>query len=77
MPSLLSQMLDDCLYRRSDGTLAYFFSTQALEGLAGDAGLEVVECEYARVALRNRGSGRQMRRVFVHGLFRKPESQSP
>lgn len=34
---------------RSEGTLAYFFSTQAIAGLAQAAGFETVECEYARV----------------------------
>lgn len=67
-----SQMLGDALYRRSDGTLAYFFSTAALRSLAEAAGFETVECQYACVAVRNRKRGSSMRRVFVHGVFRRP-----
>ncbi|KAI7838547.1 hypothetical protein COHA_007690 [Chlorella ohadii] len=67
-----TQLLGDCLYRRSEGTLAYFFSTQAIASLAEAAGFETLECEYARVQLRNRKNGAAMRRVFVHGVFRKP-----
>lgn len=36
----------------SEGTLAYFFSTQAIASLAQAAGFETVECEYARVQVR-------------------------
>ena len=67
-------MLGECLYQRADGTLAFFFSTQALAKLARGAGLEVLQCEYACVALQNRKNGKEMRRVFVHGLFRLPEA---
>ncbi|PRW58343.1 Bis(5 -adenosyl)-triphosphatase [Chlorella sorokiniana] len=71
-----TQLLGDCLYRRSEGTLAYFFSTQAIASLAQAAGFETVECEYARVQLRNRKNGAAMRRVFVHAVFRKPSDAS-
>lgn len=66
------QMQSDALYRRGDGTLSYFFSTAMLQQLAEAAGFEMVECEYACVALRNRRRGASMRRVFVHGVFRRP-----
>lgn len=60
-------------HTRSKGTLAYFLSTDALRALATAAGFEEVECQYARVQLRNRKrGGAPMRRVFVHGVFRKP-----
>ncbi|GAB4817670.1 hypothetical protein N2152v2_004716 [Parachlorella kessleri] len=68
-----SQMLGEHLYRRGDGTLAYFFTPEGLSRLVEAAGFETVECEYACVALRNRKEGGpDMRRVFVHGVFRKP-----
>lgn len=59
------------LYRRGDGTLAYFYTTQELAGLAAAAGLEVVECDYATVVNKNRKTGQELRRAFVHGVFRK------
>ena len=57
-----------------EGTLAYYFSIQALEALAARVGFEAVECAYHTVALRNRKrpDGPPMRRVFVHAVFRKP-----
>lgn len=71
-----AQMLGPSLYRRSEGTLAYFFSVEALRAAAAAAGFEEVECEYARVQMRNRKTGAAMRRVFVHGCFRKPATAS-
>lgn len=61
------------LYRRGEGTLAYFYTTQELVGLAQAVGLEVVESEYVCVVNHNRKTGQQLRRAFVHGLFRKKE----
>jgi hypothetical protein len=60
------------LYRRGDGTLAYFYTTQELAGLASAAGLEVLECDYVCVVNKNRKTGQALRRAFVHGVFRKP-----
>jgi hypothetical protein len=60
------------LYRRGDATLAYFYTTEELAGLAVAAGLEVVECEYVCVVNRNRKTGQALRRAFVHGVFRNP-----
>lgn len=60
------------LYRRGDGTLAYFYTTEELAGLAAVAGLEVVECDYVCVVNHNRKTGQALRRAFVHGMFRKP-----
>ncbi|KAF6257122.1 S-adenosyl-L-methionine-dependent methyltransferase [Scenedesmus sp. NREL 46B-D3] len=61
------------IYRRGDGTLAYFYTTQELAGLAAAAGLVVVECEYVCVFNRNRKTGLELRRTFVHGVFRRPQ----
>eukprot|EP00775_Hariotina_reticulata_P006980 gene6980-7194_t len=60
------------LYKRGDGTLAYFYTVQDLSGLAVAAGLDVVECQYVCVVNKNRKTGLQLRRTFVHGVFRKP-----
>lgn len=60
------------LFRRQDGTLCYFFSVEDLEETMLRAGFERVECQYACVSLRNRRRGLDMRRVFVHGVFRRP-----
>ncbi|GLC53060.1 hypothetical protein PLESTB_000703600 [Pleodorina starrii] len=60
------------LYKRGDGTMAYFFSTEELISRARGAGFETVECKYVTVVNRNRKTGVELRRVFVHGVFQKP-----
>ncbi len=60
------------LYRRGDGTLCYFFSTEDLRSKAEAAGFEAVDCKYACTRLLNRKKQFELRRVFVHGVFRKP-----
>lgn len=62
------------LYRRGEGTLCYFFTTEDLSSKAVAAGFQVVECKYACTRLVNRKKQFEMRRVFVHGVFRKPDS---
>ncbi|KAG2498189.1 hypothetical protein HYH03_003943 [Edaphochlamys debaryana] len=66
------QWLGPNLYRQSDGTMAYFFSLEALSQRAEAAGLRVEECRYVTVVNRNRKTGQELRRVFVHGVFVKP-----
>lgn len=66
------QQIQERLYSRGDGTLCYFFSTEDLESRMKQAGFETVECEYACTEMRNRKKNVQMKRVFVHGIFRKP-----
>lgn len=66
------QMIGENLYRRSDGTLSYFFSVQDLSARAKAAGFEVVECDYVCVTNRNAKKGLVLKRVFVHGVFRRP-----
>jgi SAM-dependent methyltransferase len=63
---------DDVYYRRGDGTLAYFYTSDGLAALGAAAGLVPVRCGYACVVNRNRRSGQALRRVFVQGEFRKP-----
>ncbi|CAL8467539.1 g7077 [Coccomyxa elongata] len=52
------------LYRRGDGTLCYFFSTQDLASKAEAAGFEAVECKYVCVRLMNRKKQFEMRREY-------------
>lgn len=44
---------------------------QDLQAKAVAAGFKVQECTYVCVFNTNRRSGVQLRRVFVHGLFRR------
>ena len=59
------------LYRREDGTLAYFFSTADMQQRACAAGFEVLECKYACVINTNMRTGEALQRAFVHGVFQK------
>ena len=59
------------LYRRGDGTLCYFYTTEDLTQKAAAAGFKAVECKYACTRLINRAKEFEMKRVFVHGVFRK------
>ena len=67
------QKVAENLYKRGDGTLCYFFSTEDLAAQANSAGFTTEECSYVCVQLFNRKKKFLMRRVFVHGVFRKPE----
>jgi len=60
------------LYVRGDGTLAFFFSVEHLAVQFEEAGFEVLECEYRRTEITNRGTGLRMPRVWVQGKFRRP-----
>ncbi|PNH08537.1 Methyltransferase-like protein 2 [Tetrabaena socialis] len=60
------------LYKRSDGTMAFFFSTEELADRASASGFSTVECKYVTVTNRNRRTGAELRRVFVHGVFERP-----
>lgn len=59
------------LYVRGDGTLAAFFEAEQLRADFEAAGFEVVECEYRRREIVNRGTGVAMPRVWVQGKFRR------
>eukprot|EP00884_Botryococcus_braunii_P005972 jgi/Botrbrau1/15376/Bobra.43_2s0007.1 len=60
------------LYRRLDGTLCYFFSLEDLANIVEGCGFETVESDYVCVRLVNRRQKLEMKRVFVHGVFRRP-----
>ena len=68
----MEQRLGPNLYRRGDGTLSYFFSLEDLQARAEAAGFEVEEARYICVINRNKKTGAELRRVFVHGVFMKP-----
>eukprot|EP00897_Mesotaenium_endlicherianum_P008884 jgi/Mesen1/8023/ME000426S07170 len=59
-------------YRRDDGTLAHFFSKQALHALFQDAGFVQEESDYCCIRLRNRHRELSLERVWLHAKFRKP-----
>jgi len=60
-------------YVKSDGTRCYYFTIEDVEGLFGEAGLEVLELKYIRRIYKNFGEGgAERRRVWVQGRFRKP-----
>jgi SAM-dependent methyltransferase len=66
------QCIGQNTYRRGDSTLAYFFTPQELAGMAESVGFEVVESDWVCVYNKNRKTGQQLKRVFVHGVFRRP-----
>jgi hypothetical protein len=61
------------LFERSDGTLSFYFDLDSLLYLAQAASFSVLEMKYATVINRNRKSGVEMRRVFVHAVLRKSD----
>jgi methyltransferase-like protein 6 len=62
---------EEHLYERTDGTLCYYFSLEYLIELCAKLNLEVVELKYATVNNVNKKKKLVMKRVFVHGVFRK------
>jgi methyltransferase-like protein 6 len=67
-----SSRIEHNLFVRQDGTLAYFFSVEELCLLAVRAGLVVERCEYLCRKYVNRKSNMELRRVWVHAVFKKP-----
>ena len=61
------------LYVRNDGTLAFYFELGELTALCKQCGLKPVEdrCGYIRIAQANRQQGVSRHRVFVQGVFEK------
>ena len=69
---MTSTCLSHLLFRRSEGTLAYYFTLDYLRHLVESDDLFVVEeLQYATVFMKNRKKDICGRRVFVHGVFRK------
>eukprot|EP00004_Rigifila_ramosa_P023537 TRINITY_DN6622_c0_g1_i5.p2 TRINITY_DN6622_c0_g1~~TRINITY_DN6622_c0_g1_i5.p2 ORF type:complete len:172 (-),score=39.07 TRINITY_DN6622_c0_g1_i5:5-520(-) len=70
--------LDESLYVRGDGTLAYFFEKAELAALFEQAGFVVAELEYDRRLLVNRQRRVQMHRMWLQGRFvSQSEGDSP
>ncbi|KAL8427849.1 hypothetical protein Efla_005815 [Eimeria flavescens] len=61
------------LYARYDGTLAYYFLKEEVEELfCKGAGLEVVESRYCMREMLNRKTQQKMQRIWVQAKFRRP-----
>jgi methyltransferase-like protein 6 len=68
--------VEERLFLRLDGTLAYYFDKEYLQSIATEAGLLVAEVEMATVLNKNRKKGKSMRRVFIHAVLQKPYDAS-
>lgn len=66
------QVEGENLYRRPDGTLLNFFNATSLAELAQSVGFEILESKYICTLNMNRKTGQSMKRVMVHGVFRRP-----
>jgi SAM-dependent methyltransferase len=60
--------LHERLYKRGDGTLAYFFTKQELIEHLSECGFCDVDLEYHTVRNKNRKSGVELMRVFLNGV---------
>ncbi|GAB9469792.1 hypothetical protein Gpo141_00007059 [Globisporangium polare] len=69
--------LQENFYVRGDNTRAYYFTTEELKELMEEAGLVCIENEYIRRQYVNRLQSVVRFRVWVHGIFQKPESAAP
>lgn len=65
--------IEEDYFVRQDGTLSYFFSDSRLNSIASEAGLELVECRRIERLIRNRKEEKEMHRVFLQGVYRKPD----
>ena len=68
---------EDPVFVRGEGTIARFFSIDSARHLFESVGFDTLELRYCTVYNRNRRTGQEMKRVFVHGVFRKPHSPPP
>ncbi|KAL3761558.1 hypothetical protein ACHAW5_010727 [Stephanodiscus triporus] len=64
--------VSDPVFVRGEGTIARFFSIEAARSLFESVGFDTLELRYCTVYNRNRKTGQEMKRVFVHGVFQKP-----
>ncbi|KAI9146345.1 methyltransferase-like protein 6 [Paraphysoderma sedebokerense] len=65
--------LEENLYVRQDGTLAFYFNTELVKSLATTTGFEILENNYIYKEIVNRKTQVKMERVFLQGRFRKPQ----
>ena len=62
----------DQLYVRGDQTLSYFFKAEELQQHAEAVGLHTTSCVFLNRVYENREQNKEMGRIFVHGVFKKP-----
>lgn len=55
-----------------DGTTRYYFALDEVAALLRGAGFVVLDAKYACVRARNRRTGAEWRRVFVHARATRP-----
>jgi len=65
------QIVEKNLYRRGDGTLAYFFTEEVLRHLAQESGFELLKCEVDRRLLINRKKKLEMQRCWIQATLKK------
>jgi methyltransferase-like protein 6 len=70
-------MLTPWLHARPDGTLAFFFGEGGLRALLEGAGLAVEALATHTVLNKNRKTGVELQRVFLHAVGRKPATTPP
>lgn len=66
-----TRRIQDNLYARQDGTLAYFFDIDELDALFQRHGLRKVKSEYIRRCIRNRRTNAEMHRVWIQSIYEK------
>ena len=59
-------------YIRGDRTQAHFFTVEELRSLGESVGFKAEGVRYITVINRNKKTGAEMKRVFVHAQFIKP-----
>lgn len=62
------------LFRRHDGTLAYYFDRDYLDEISSRSGFIVMELSYSTVKVNNRSSKQVMNRIFIHAVLKKVKS---
>ena len=67
-----SDASDDPVFLRGERTIARFFSIESAKDLFESAGFATVELRYCTVYNHNRKTMQKLKRVFVHGVFKKP-----
>lgn len=66
--------IEEDYYVRQDGTLSYFFDDVRLHSIASEAGLRKEECRRIERLIRNRKEAKEMHRVFLQAVYRKPDN---
>eukprot|EP00947_MAST-08B_sp_MAST-8B-sp1_P003053 g3053.t1 len=66
------------LYRRSDGTLSFFFDAAYLDSLFLETGFSAVRPGgYCTIRSINRKTGQDLKRVWIQGIYRRSQSDLP